>query len=187
MPLLKFMVCKFQRYIQLSFHWPISLTSALIDSTVPLASILLSTPSLTMVISLNICCFSIQLCSCASYCTFLREHLDLFPTIPSSLPQYVMQPFLLYRVYPDVDVSHPVKVLLKTFLWLDTSRTAIFKGHPRNILDGILWPSSFWPEVFSSEVCNFPELYLKHHVQTIFSTLPSYLLQLPQGKARTHN
>lgn len=57
-------------------------------------------------------------------------------------------------------MNRPVKVLLRTSLWLNTSRSAISKWHPRNFLGGILWLSSCWTEVFSPEVCNFPELHL---------------------------
>lgn len=95
--------------------------------------------------------------------------------------------FFLYWGYWDVDMSHPVKVLLRTYLWLNTSRSVISKQHPGNILDGIIWLSSCWPKIFFSDIYSFSELHLQYQVLRIFPSLPSFLLHFPEGKARTLN
>lgn len=171
MPLI-FMAGEFQENVQLSFYYSIGPTSALTNSAESLVSFSSSAPNLTLVVSLYLHCFSIQLSSCTPY-----FHRATSRSLPHShfLLQCIRQLFLLYTIYPNVDASRPVRVLLRTSLWLNTPKSAISKWHPRHIFSGILWLSSCWPEVFSLDICDCPELPLPETSSTKKFFKPSIL------------
>lgn len=117
--------------------------------------------------------------------SFIRQLLDLFYT-PTFYFDMSDGPFSSIEVTPML-MQAVLKVLLRTSLWLNTARSAISKWHPRNIFSGILGYHHADLRYFLQTFVIFPSyVYLKHQVLS-FSNLPSYLLSLPEGKARTLN